>query len=169
MEPSYVSPAQAQTAVLRQDEAAQQDHPWPGTALPLSHQMSVKWSTIEALRILQDRLSAQGTDAQVVLMTPMGWVQGELADIAATYEDALGQGDIHSVDAASAAVHVRTHLWNLYVRQDPKLHPSDTGAVLHLRDAVVRVGGRRCRFPHFAVFASDVAGFTLVPKSETWV
>lgn len=129
----------------------------------ISHRMSVKWSTLEALRVLQSRLQAQGMPARAFLLTSAGVVQGQLADITDTYEEALAGNRLARMDVVSATVHLRADIWQLQATDDPELAPTDSGGVIHLQEAVIRVGGRRLRMDHLALFASDVVGYALVP------
>ena len=124
----------------------------------------MKWSTLEALRILQDRLTSQGTTVRVLLMIPMGLVEGELADLTDTYEDSVAGdevSEVSTVDVASATAHLRTELLRMYNERDPELQPTDTGALIRLTDVVLRDHGRRVRLPQLTLFATDVAGFAV--------
>ncbi|MCL6547859.1 MAG: hypothetical protein K6T30_03000 [Alicyclobacillus sp.] len=116
----------------------------------------MKWVTLEALRILHQRLQAQGKHVTVVLLTPAGWIQGELADFADSYEESVA-----SDDPVSATVHLRTDIWRMYEAADANIVPVDAGAVVHLRGASLRMGGRRVRLDHLAVFARDIIGYSL--------
>lgn len=79
------------------------------------------------------------------------------------YETAVAATRADGIDPASASVHLRTELNRMYAKQDESLQPIDNGAIIHVRDAVMRCGGRKLRFPHMAVFASEIVGFTLLP------
>ncbi|MBX5436162.1 MAG: hypothetical protein IRZ33_02975 [Alicyclobacillaceae bacterium] len=129
---------------------------WPQLPRALQHRLSQRWATFEALRILQQRWARQGKSGHVVLLTPLGFIEGELVDIADSYEASLDAGD-----PISATVHLRTDIWRMYEQVDERLEPADAGAVVCLRGATVRMGGRRLRLDHLALFADDVLGFTL--------
>ncbi|GMA52483.1 hypothetical protein GCM10025857_38400 [Alicyclobacillus contaminans] len=134
---------------------------WRGLPKPLQHRLSMKWSTVESLRILEQRCRAQHGTTYAVLLTNAGLIQGELADIADTYEENLDVDVVEDLDVASAVSHLRTELWSLYAERDDQLTPSDTGAVVHLVNAEMKSGSRTCRFRHLALFADQVVAFTL--------
>lgn len=115
---------------------------------------------MEALRVLVERLKRE-TPVRVVLWTSAGCVEGELTDISESYEQARGDRSVADVDVASAVVHLRSELWEVYAARDASLTPVDAAPILHVRNAVVRVGSRRVRVPHMAVLANSVVGFSL--------
>jgi hypothetical protein len=124
----------------------------------------MKWTTLESLRILQQRLLARGASSQVVLLTTSGILQGVLADISESYEDSVALDAVSDIDVPSATVHLRTELWSMYARKDEQITPVGSAAVLHLEDAVVKVGTRKVRFKHLGVFADEVVAFALAPE-----
>lgn len=134
---------------------------WPGLPKPLEHRLSTKWTTFEALRILQLRLRAGGSGTNVVLFTSAGVIQGELVDISESYEQSVGSHSLPDMDVISATVHLRTDLWTMYAQKDQELQPVDSAAVIRLKNVVTRIGNRRIHLPQLGVFASDVAAFTL--------
>jgi hypothetical protein len=95
-------------------------------------------------------------------LTSAGLIQGELADITDTYEASVTEERPDHVDTASAVTHLRTELWKVYAQRDSELGPTDSGALVHLLQAVLRIGGRRIRLPHLTVFASEIVGFALI-------
>jgi hypothetical protein len=125
----------------------------------------MKWSTIEALRILQSRLSSRGQRVKIMLLTSMGPIQGELDDITDSYEESVSSDDVHGVDVVSAVVHLRTDLWNMYSKKDDELYAHDSGAVVHLKNVSFRIGGRNVHAPHMGVFVDQIVGFSLL-KSD---
>jgi hypothetical protein len=146
-----------------QQESADDKHPWPGLPKPLVHRLSMKWTTLESLRILQQRLLARGAPSQVVLLTTSGLLQGRLADISESYESSVALDAVSDIDVPSAAVHLRTDLWSMYASKDEQITPVDSAAVLHLEDVVMKVGTRKVRLNHLGVFADEVVAFTLSP------
>ncbi|MCF8563695.1 hypothetical protein LLE49_02935 [Alicyclobacillus tolerans] len=133
--------------------------PWPELPSAWQHRVSLKWLTLESLRIVHQRLETQGKALNVALLTTSGLVHGDLAQIADTYEESLNS-PTHA-DIASAVVHLRTDLWRTYEKQDPELQPTDSGAIVHLRNATVHIGSETVHFAELALFASDIIGFTL--------
>lgn len=131
---------------------------WPELPAAFQHRMSVRWLTLESLRILMQRRAAQGVPATVLLLTAIGPVQGELSDLQATYEASVDP-KMPQLDPASATAHLRMELWNLYAKADDELEPSDVAPILRLRNAVVGFGGQSIRMSELALFASDVIGF----------
>lgn len=136
--------------------------PWPALPKAFQHRVSTKWMTLESLRILIGRREVQGESLHVLLLTTMGPVQGDLADIRDTYEDAIQSDHPGPLDVASATIHLRTSLWNLYAEQDENLSPTDVAPVIRLQNARFRVGTRRIQLPELALFASDVIGYTCI-------
>lgn len=141
---------------------AEEKLPWPALPKALQHRVSLKWTTIESLRILVGRKAANGEIYRVLLLTGMGPIQGELADLADTYEDSVDPQHGSSLDIASATAHLRTDVWNMYASQDDNLEPSDVAPVIRLRNVTIRAGAKRLRLPELAVFASDVIGYTCI-------
>jgi hypothetical protein len=144
-----------------QSSQADKEQPWPNLPDPLQHRMSMKWTTLESLRILQERLNNQGVSSTVLLLTPAGPVCGQLTDISDSYEENMGCHDAGELDVASASVHLRTNLWRMYAKQDPSLQAVDCGAIIHLENVSMRFGNRRVHLPHMALFASEILGFSL--------
>ncbi len=146
-------------------ETEDDKHPWPDLPKPLEHRLSMKWTTLESLRILQQRLLARGASSQVVLLTTSGILQGRLSDISESYEDSVALDAVSDIDVPSAAVHLRTDLWSMYARKDEQITPVDSAAVLHLEDVVMKVGTRKVRLKHLGVFADEVVAFALSSNS----
>jgi hypothetical protein len=138
------------------------EQPWPNLPDPLQHRMSIKWTTLESVRILQQRLDNQDLPSSVMLLTPVGAIYGELTDISDSYEENLSVERADELDVASASVHLRTELWRMYAKKDPSLQPIDCGAIVHLQNASIRLGSRNLRLKHLALFASEIVGFSLV-------
>jgi hypothetical protein len=141
--------------------------PCPGLPKPLQHRLSARWTTFEALRVLQTRLRASGRSTNVLLFTAFGMIQGKLADFSETYEESIAADTVHDVDVVSAVAHLRTDLWSLYAEKDKDAYPVDSAALLNLEDVTVKVGARRIRLNRLAVFAGDVIAFTLTQDQVT--
>jgi hypothetical protein len=139
----------------------------PGLPKPIQHGVSARWTTFEALRILQDRLRTRGQSVHVLLFTAFGIIQGKLADFSETYEHSIASGAVENADFVSAVVHLRTDLWSLYSEKDGDAYPVDSAALLNLEDVVVKVGARRIRLDRLGVFAGDVIAFTLTKDGIT--
>lgn len=146
-------------------EKSAEKQPWPELPKPLQNRMSVKWTTMESLRVLQNRLYAQGDTRSVLLLTACGAIQGKLSDISDNYEVSLATDGSSDTDLISATVHLRNDLWHMYAKKDPELQAIDSGALIHLTDVTYRVGNRRLHAAHMGVFASEVIGFTLLPDA----
>jgi hypothetical protein len=147
------------------DKSHQSDpeqQPWPNLPNPLQHRMSMKWTTLESVRILQDRLVAQDIQSSVLLLTPSGAICGKLADISDSYEENMTIEKADALDIASASAHLRTELWRMYAKKDPSLQAIDCGAIIHMQDVSMRLGNRNIHLPHIALFASEIIGFSLV-------
>jgi hypothetical protein len=136
------------------------NRPWTNLPAAWQNKVSMRWLTLEALRVLQQRVANQ-SPVRVLLWTTAGCVEGELADIVEHYDESRSTDDPGDTDVASAVVHLRYDLWNLYAEKNPELQAVDSAALIHVRNATVRIGARRLRIPHMAVFAQDVVGFTL--------
>ncbi|MDQ0188452.1 hypothetical protein JI721_16030 [Alicyclobacillus cycloheptanicus] len=151
---------------------SEDDKPWPSLPAALQHRVSAKWMTLEALRVLLRRRSAQGQRLHVLLLTPFGPVQGDLVDIHDTYEASLDKeasdvsapGADTGFDVTSATVHLRTELWHLYSKQDDALEAADVAAVVRLTNATFRMGAKRVRLDELALFAGDIIGFSAIQQ-----
>ncbi len=135
--------------------------PMAGLPKPLQHGVSARWTTFEAVRILQERLRASGRSTNVILFTAFGMIQGKLADFSETYEHSIASDTVEQADFVSAVVHLRTDLWSLYAKKDDAAHMVDSAALINLEDVMVKVGARSMRLDRLAVFAADVIAFTL--------
>lgn len=93
----------------------------------------------------------------------MGLVQGKLADFSDTYEQSVEGDNVVKMDVVSAAVHLRTDIWNMYAEKDSALEATDSGALVHLMDVQFEYGSNTVQLHRMALFASDVIGFSLVP------
>ncbi|MCL6442831.1 MAG: hypothetical protein K6T83_05125 [Alicyclobacillus sp.] len=138
------------------------DLPWPELPTAFQHRLAMKWVTLESLRILSERCKTRGMTALILLITAHGPIQGSLSDFAPSYEDAIKDQNVSEIDVASATVHLRTDLWKTYEARDAAVAPVDSAAIIHVANAVLRIGGRRLQIPHLALFADDVLGFTLL-------
>lgn len=145
------------------EKEKQKENPWPNLPDPLQHRMSIKWTTLESVRILQQRLHSQDVPSSVMLLTPMGAICGELTDISDSYEENLAVERADELDVASASVHLRTELWRMYAKKDPSLQTIDCGAIIHLENVSMRLGSRNLHLKHLALFASEIVGFSLLP------
>ena len=135
-----------------------------GLPEPIEHRISAKWVTLESLRILQDRLRSRGESVRVLLLTAIGPIQGNLCRVTDSYEDSLDTTELEHIDIASATIHLRTTLWKMYAERESELKATDASAVIHLNDVVIRFGSRRARFDHFALFATDIIGYTITQQ-----
>lgn len=141
--------------------------PWPDLPSALQHDISMRWLTLESLRILQERLSARHDNIRVRLLTSAGIVEGMISDISENYEYAMGQG-LSDVDVASATVHIRTDLWNMYGSRDKHLKPNDSAAVLHMTHVTIQAHGQVFNMDEFAIFVGEIAGFGLISPTNVW-
>lgn len=148
-----------------QDSQTEKEKPWPTLPNPLQHRMSMKWATLESLRIIQSRQAAKGETIQVLLLTALGVIVGHLADITDSYEDAVSTST--GVDVASACAHLRTELWSMYSKQDPEIEANDCGAMIHVTNATIHSGAGTTTIHHLALFASEIVGFSLVESNLT--
>jgi hypothetical protein len=150
----------------KEDKDQNETPVWAGVPESIAHRASMKWMSLEALRVLVDRLSARSLPAKVILLTTQGWIQGTLCDIEQHYDKAIDANRAEDIDIASASVHIRSEMLEVYAKQDPNLHPIDNGAIVRLMNVTMKSGGRRLRLPNMALFASDVIGFSLCSRED---
>lgn len=148
------------------EQQGQKDSPWPSLPKALQHLVSLKWMTLEAARILQNRLRSQGRGRQILLLTSAGMIRGTMADISDSYEESVVEQNTDGVDPASAAVHLRTQLWNVYSQTDDDLRPTDSAAIVHVCDATVSTAAGQIYVDHLALFADEVSAFAFVGTDQ---
>jgi len=140
---------------------SKEKEPWPDLPKAFQHSMSMRWLTLESLRILQNRLHARHESTRVWLLTGAGTLEGLLCEITNDYESSVAEDNLSDIDVASATVHIRTDMWNMYSNEDKELTTIDTAAVLHLSHVKVRTNNHFVSMKHLAVFAGDVIAFGL--------
>lgn len=139
---------------------------WPTLPSELAHRISMRWLTLESLRVLLERQSHGVGPERVLLFTGAGVVEGELTDIADTYEESVDSANLQ-VDVASATAHMRTDLWHVLADKDGELEPVDTAPIVRLQNAVIHTSNSTIHTKELAVFANEVIGFTTV-RSSIW-
>lgn len=140
--------------------------PWPTLPTQLAHRVSMKWMTMESLRLLLERQAQDGKPERVILLTASGTIEGQLTDIANTYEESVDPSN-SEVDVASATAHMRTDLWRLFANRDEELEPTDAAPLVRVKNAVIHTSSETIHTAELAVFANEVTGFTTV-RSSSW-
>lgn len=152
----------------QQQEDAQQTQGISLPSLPKSyeHRASMKWITLEAVRVTLERLRKEAS-GRVVLLTAAGLIEGELSDIAPTYAESF---DIDIDEEAAANVtsmvaNLRIDLLRILEKQENKLELTDAAPLIGLKNVIIRIAGQTVEVPELTLFADQIAGFYLMDHS----
>ncbi|MFC4767321.1 hypothetical protein [Effusibacillus consociatus] len=126
------------------------------------HRASMKWITIESVRVVLERLKEQ-TDQRIVLLTPVGFVEGELTDIAPSYSESFKMefGEDLTPDITSMVANLRIDLLRMIEKHEDKLEIIDSAPLIGLKNVTVRSSGQIYQLPEITIFADQVAGFAV--------
>jgi hypothetical protein len=134
-------------------------------ALPKSyeHRASMKWITLEAVRVTMERLRKEA-NGRVVLITAAGMIEGELSDIAPSYAESF---DIEFDDQAAANVtsmvaNLRIDLLRILEKQENKLELTDAAPLIGLKNVIIRAAGHMTEVPELTLFADQICGFYMM-------
>ncbi|GAX91828.1 hypothetical protein [Effusibacillus lacus] len=133
-------------------------------SLPKSygHRASMKWITIESVRVVMER-SKTLENKRIVLLTPAGLVEGELTDIAPSYAESFNSelGEELTPNITSMVANVRIDLLRMIEKQEDKLELIDSAPLVGLKNVVVRTTDHTFKLPEITLFADQIAGFTV--------
>ncbi|BCJ85777.1 hypothetical protein [Effusibacillus dendaii] len=138
------------------------------TPLPKSydHRASMKWITIESLRVVLERLNAH-TEQKAVFLTSIGLIEGELVDIAASFAESFDEetDTRQSVPQVTSMVaNVRVELLRVVEKDEKELRLTDSAPLIGLRNATIHLPDRAVHLPEVTLFADQVVGFAVEPQ-----
>lgn len=135
-----------------------------GSSLPKSyeHRPSMKWMTIESLRVVLERLD-NGTMGRVLFLTPVGVVEGELTEIAPSYSESFESAgeDSFLPELTSMVANLRIDLLRLAEQSDQQLELVDTAPLIGLKRVTIRTSGQIIELPELTLFADQISGFAI--------
>ena len=126
------------------------------------HRASMKWITIESVRVVMERLKNQ-TDQRISLLTPVGLIDGVLTDIAPSYSESFDTEFAEELvpNITSMVANVRIDLLRLIEKQEDKLELIDSAPLIGLKNVTVRSADQVFELPEITLFADQIAGFAL--------
>lgn len=127
------------------------------------HRASMKWITIESARVIMERLQHQ-TDQRIMLLTPVGLVEGELTDIAPSYSESFDEefGEELVPDITSMVANVRIDLLRMIEKNEDDLQLIDSAPLVGLKNVKVHSANQSYELPEITLFADQIAGFTVM-------
>jgi hypothetical protein len=127
------------------------------------HRASMKWITIESVRVIMERLKDQ-TNRRIMLLTPVGLIEGELTDIAPSYSESFDAefGEELAPNVTSMVANVRIDLLKMMEKQEDDLELIDAAPLIGLRNVTVRSSAQTFQLPEITLFADQIAGFTVL-------
>jgi hypothetical protein len=135
-----------------------------GASLPkcYEHRASMKWMTIESLRVVLERLDNR-TMGRVLFLTSIGVVEGELTEIAPSYSESfeLEGEDSFVPELTSMVANLRIDLLRLAEQSDQQLELVDTAPLIGLKRVTIRTSGQIIELPELTLFADQISGFAI--------
>lgn len=136
----------------------------------LKDTLSLKKLTLHNLDILAKVINDNENDVQVLLLTPFGFIKGDIADVAtkATYLSNTEDSKVVSVDI-SYAIEMRNETIIDWESNGDILTPFDNGAAINLKNVSVykdNLTNPVITTNQMVVFVDQVISFSLIPRNH---
>lgn len=137
------------------------------------NRLSLKAMTINQLQVLIEKVKEIGSpdDFQVLLLTPYGFIKGDLVAFAPQKElfNTISEQPIKMEVDLSSLVSIRGNAVNKLKEENPKLEIVDNGAVLNMKNVEIykdQIIEPVIKMNQMIVFADQVISFSLIPKDH---
>lgn len=131
------------------------------------HRASMKWITIESLRIALERTAGTAMN-RVSFLTPVGLVEGELTDIAPSYAESfeLADGERFAPDVTSMVANLRIDMLRMMEQQENQLELVDAAPLIGLKNVKIHSAGQLIEMSELTLFADQITGFSVSNQSQ---
>lgn len=148
-------------------QESQAKHP----QVPASSQnrISMKWLTVEALRVAIERANQIQPGHRAVFLIPQGTVEGDISEIRSSTAESYieGSNDSFTADIASLTANIRTELLRLTEETEEDLQVIDSGAMIVLSNVKLMTHQGTQQLSQMTIFADQIIGFTTTEPTST--